>query len=91
MPLYPIGKVCGTGPGSFGHYASDSVTIAVESGAKFLKVDYCAYDKSNTTGTQPSIDKQQLYWTQFRDALNKTNKPLYLYTCPRSFQNGNSG
>lgn len=38
-----VGKVCGTGPGSFGHYAEDAATI-VGYGATFVKVDYCAYD-----------------------------------------------
>eukprot|EP00041_Stephanoeca_diplocostata_P033882 m.1130697 g.1130697 ORF g.1130697 m.1130697 type:complete len:362 (+) comp24423_c2_seq1:1026-2111(+) len=85
------GNVCGSGPGSFGHYAADARTIAVESRAKFLKIDYCAYYKSNGNSTQPSINTQQYYWAQFRDALNKTGHPLYLYTCPRSFQNGISG
>lgn len=30
-----------------------------DAGAEFLKVDYCAYDKKNTTGTQPSIPEQE--------------------------------
>ena len=38
------------GPGSYGHYAEDAQVFA-DAGADFLKVDYCAYDKRNVTGT----------------------------------------
>eukprot|EP00729_Bicosta_minor_P029311 gene29311-23988_t len=43
-----VGAVCGTGPGSFGSYKEDAQVFA-DAGAEFLKVDYCAYDKKNTT------------------------------------------
>ena len=36
-----VGKVCGTGPGSFGHFDDDAEAI-VGYGAGFVKVDYCA-------------------------------------------------
>jgi hypothetical protein len=41
-----VGMVCGTGPGSFGHYESDTKVFAA-AGADFLKVD-CAYGSGCT-------------------------------------------
>ena len=55
-----VGMVCGTGPGSYGHYDADARTFAA-AGADFLKVDYCAYDQSDTSRYQPSIPMQLRY------------------------------
>ena len=76
--------VCGTGPGSYGHYSSDAKTFAAV-GADFLKVDYCAYDQTTTSKYHPSIPEQLGSWQQLRDALNATKRPIYSYFCPRSF------
>eukprot|EP01043_Picozoa_sp_COSAG02_P061689 COSAG02_NODE_8340_length_2608_cov_1.737744_1_plen_260_part_00 len=79
-----VGMVCGTGPGSYGHYESDTKTFAA-AGADFLKVDYCAYDQTDTSKYNPPIRTQLSSWQQLRDALNATKRPIYSYFCPRSF------
>ena len=79
-----VGKVCGTGPGSFGHFERDAATFA-RIGIDWLKVDYCAYDQSDPSKFFPPIQTQLAPWQQLRDALNKTGRPIYTYFCPRSF------
>ena len=80
-----VGKVCGTGPGSFGHYEADMQTFA-NFGFDYLKVDYCAYDQTDPKRYIPSIEGQAQYWQEIRDAINKTGRPVYLYSCPRSWR-----
>jgi hypothetical protein len=45
----------------------------------------CRYDQKDSSRFQPPIPHQEIYWGQFRDAFNRTGKPVYLYFCPRSF------
>eukprot|EP00911_Craspedida_sp_UC1_P002352 UC1_evm1s1765 len=80
-----VGKVCGTGPGSFGHFKRDADTIALEANASFVKIDYCAYDWSGAH--VPTLEVQLGYWGAFRDAFNATGRPVYQYFCPRSRAN----
>ena len=70
------GKVCGTGPGSFGSFAKDANTFA-KIGIDFLKVDYCAYDQTDSARFHPPIMTQLEPWQQLRDALNATGRPIY--------------
>jgi alpha-galactosidase len=83
-----VGKVCGTGPGSFGHFEADMQTFA-DIGFDYLKVDYCAYDWAGSH--VPSIEDSYQYWSEIRDAVNKTDRPVYLYSCPRSWSNKTAG
>lgn len=68
-----VGHVCGTGPGSFGHFERDTAKFAAV-GADFLKVDYCAYDQTSSAKYHPPIHDQLAAWQQLRDALNKTGR-----------------
>ena len=79
-----VGKVCGTGPGSYGHYAQDMATMA-KIGIDFLKVDYCAYDQNDPSHFIPSIQSSLESWKNLSAALNATGRPIYSYFCPRSF------
>lgn len=79
------GKVCGTGPGSYGHYARDAATLAAL-GCDFLKVDYCAYDQPDPARYVPSIPDSRASWAALAKALNGTGRPIYTYLCPRSFR-----
>lgn len=66
---------CGKGPGSYGHYAADATTFATEWQIDALKVDFCDFW---------FIPEQLKLWQQFRDALNATGRPIWLYTSPHS-------
>ena len=82
------GFVCGTGPGSFGHFDIDAADLAVKFGAEFVKVDFCAYDTTNASRHVPTLDDQAAHWEQFRDAFNATGRQVFTYFCPRSASGG---
>ena len=81
------GHTCGNGPGtgSKGHYDLDAQTFA-EWGADYLKVDFCGAGNSSADPRDISPDPVIQYeaWSQLRDAVNKTGRPIYFSICPHS-------
>lgn len=63
-------KTCQGRPGSYGHYDIDAQTYA-KWGVDYIKVDWCFTD-----GLDPKTQ-----YTQFRDALNKTSRPIFFSLC----------
>ena len=77
---------------SAGHYDLDAKTFA-EWGADYVKVDYCGYCSKTATCEDPrdlSIEPEVQYaaFAAFRDALNKTGRPIYYSICPHRQSNG---
>lgn len=85
-----LGKVCGTGPGSYGHYSDDAATIA-SYGAEFVKVSvppplslssatikqghcYTAALPSSTPATWPTLDT--FYSTPQKPKLSNHRAPI---------------
>jgi alpha-galactosidase len=87
------GHSCSFNPniGSMGHYDLDAKTFA-EWGADYVKVDYCGYCRKApcADARDLSIEPEVQYaaFAAFRDALNKTGRPMYYSICPHRESNG---
>ena len=88
------GHTCSYNPntGSLGSYEIDAKTFAEEWKADYIKVDFCGYcTKAPCTDPRDvSIEPDVQYkaFASFRDALNRTGRPVYYSICPHTVSNG---
>jgi alpha-galactosidase len=70
---------CAGYPGSYGHYAQDAQTFA-SWGVDYLKLDWCNVPFQDFPGQTHQQVAQNLY-TQMRDALAATGRPMVFSMC----------